>query len=190
MTEKITSFFKNISKNPLSDSSMHHDIKTKPESNRVLRKHLHLWQDSSKGAAPCIPGQPGIPEVQMLLENARGQNPSLASLETVKPDSSCLQPLPDLSPKSLCTPRRSPARIQGQVSESASPASRYESEHLGTAPSNWKKTTPKLAGVAPKRIHLHREGGDLMKACGQKSKEPGKHSKLHNKISHFISSKH
>lgn len=155
----------------------------------MLRKHLQLWQDSVKRAAPHIPGQPGIPAVQMLLEKARGQNPSLASLETVKPDSSCLQPLPDLSLESQHTPGEA-FPSQGQVSEAASTASRCESECLGTAPSYWKKTTPKLAGVAPKRIHLRGEGGDLMKACGQKSKEPGKHSKLHNKISHFISSKH
>lgn len=115
MTEEITSFFKKIFKNPLSHASMAHDIKTKPESNWLHRKHLHFWQDSRKGAAPCIPGQPGIPEVQMLLENARGQNPSLASLETVKPESTCLQPLPDLSPKSLRTPRRSPARVRCQT---------------------------------------------------------------------------
>ena len=93
---------------------MPHDIKIKIGSNQMLRKHLHLWQDSGKGAAPLIPGQPGIPEVQMLLEKARGQNQSLASLETVKPDSSCLQPLPDLSPESQHTPRRSPARVRCQ----------------------------------------------------------------------------
>lgn len=164
---------------------MPQSIKTKIRSNQMLRKHLHLWQDRVRGAAPHMPG---IPAVQMLLEKARGQNPSLASLETVKPDSSCLQPLPDLPLESQHRGEAFPS--QGQVSEAASPASWCESECLGTAPSYWKKTTPKLAGVAPKRIHLRGEGGDLMKACGQKSKEPGKHSKLHNKISHFISSKH
>lgn len=72
----------------------------------MLRKHLHLWRDSIKGAAPHIPGQPGIPAEQMLLEKARGQNPSLASLDTVKPDSSRLQPLPGLSLGSQHTLRR------------------------------------------------------------------------------------
>lgn len=82
---------------------MHQSIKTKIRSNQMLRKHLHLWQDRVRGAAPHMPG---IPAVQMLLEKARGQNPSLASLETVKPDSSCLQPLPDLPLESQHTPRR------------------------------------------------------------------------------------
>lgn len=85
---------------------MPQSIKIKIGSNQMLRKHLHLWQDSVKGAAPHIPGQPGIPAVKMLLEKARRQNPSLASLETVKPDSSCLQPLPDLSLESQHAPSR------------------------------------------------------------------------------------
>lgn len=90
---------------------MPHNINAKPESSQVLRKHPHLRQNQW-GKSPCPPGQKGLTEVQMLLEKAEGQDPSLASLETVRPDSSRLQPLPGLSPESQRAPRRSPARVR------------------------------------------------------------------------------
>lgn len=99
--------------------SMPHNIKAKPEPGQVLREHLQLQQDHGEGlsgerAAPCTPGLQGLPEVELLLEKAEGQDPSLASLETVRPDSSRLQPLPGLSPESQHSPRRSPARVRCQ----------------------------------------------------------------------------
>lgn len=88
----------------LCHMSVPYNIKANPGPSEMLRKHLQICRDKREGlceerVAPCTPGRQGLPEVQMLLEKAEGQDPSLAPTETVKPDSSCLQPLPALFPE-------------------------------------------------------------------------------------------
>lgn len=104
----------------LSHMSVPYNIEAKPRPSQVLRKHLQLCQDKREGlrgerGAPCTPGRQGLPEVQMHLEKAERQDPSLAPAETVKLDSSCLQPLPALFPERQAhRGRRSPARVRCQ----------------------------------------------------------------------------